>query len=187
MPMKALVMAVVVLALVLIGRPAAAATPTAVLTSASVTFTTTDEDKDGDTAVYLELKTGDGRQAGWLTGFYGRFDDGSVHGPLTFSDGTSYVLAEKNRSLSESNRALTASFAPVSQVRVPNVIGQTEAAAKAAVRAAGLTPGAVTHEVDPRCEHVGVVHREIPGAGALVDGGSVVVLVIGDEPKTHCP
>ncbi|TQS42704.1 PASTA domain-containing protein [Cryptosporangium phraense] len=106
---------------------------------------------------------------------------------LTFSDGTTYVFGEKTRTLTEKIVHQQTPFTTVSQTKVPNVIDQTEAAAKASVRAAGLVPGRVTHEVDARCEHVGVVLREVPGPGATVDNGSAVDLVIGDEPKTACP
>jgi beta-lactam-binding protein with PASTA domain len=64
---------------------------------------------------------------------------------------------------------------------VPNVIGLTEAAADAAIAAANLVVGTVTHANSPNVP-AGDVISESPAAGTSVDLGSPVDLVISSGP-----
>ncbi len=66
---------------------------------------------------------------------------------------------------------------PVGQVEVPNVVGQTQAAATSAITGAGLTRGAVAHQSSSRVAS-GSVISESPAAGADVVRGSAVNLVV---------
>ena len=107
---------------------------------------------------------------------------------MTFSDGTSFVIERDGVELSEFNRFIETPFTLVAQVPVPNVVGQRQAAATAALQAAGLTVGRVTHQVDPLCSTIGKVSTETPGAGTTVPVGTAVNLTIGDAPKKDpCP
>ena len=80
----------------------------------------------------------------------------------------------------------TTSFSPfavanLSQVAVPNVVGQSQAAATTAITAAGLTVGTVTTSSSTTVPS-GSVISEIPSAGALVNQGSAVNLVVSSGP-----
>jgi serine/threonine-protein kinase len=63
------------------------------------------------------------------------------------------------------------------QVRVPDVTGQSEAEAKASLRAVGLEPGAVTKQESAEAE-AGVVLSQSPAAGSSVASGQSVSLVV---------
>lgn len=62
-------------------------------------------------------------------------------------------------------------------IAVPNVVGQTQAAATAAITSAGLIAGSVAPESSSTVP-AGDVIRELPGAGTVVSSGSVVIIVI---------
>src|SRR5258705_9610335 len=64
-----------------------------------------------------------------------------------------------------------------SQVAVPNVVGQTQAAAASAITGAGLTMGAVAPQ-SSRTVASGNVISESPPAGTRVASGSAVNLVV---------
>jgi beta-lactam-binding protein with PASTA domain len=66
-------------------------------------------------------------------------------------------------------------------VAVPNVVGQTQAAATTAITSAGLTPGAITTQASANIA-TGNVISESPSAGASVAKGSVVALVVSTGP-----
>ncbi len=68
------------------------------------------------------------------------------------------------------------------QVQVPEVVGQSEAEAKASLRGAGLQPGAVTHQEAPAAQ-AGTVLSQSPSAGSSVASGQRVDLVVGQAPK----
>ncbi|WNV75700.1 Stk1 family PASTA domain-containing Ser/Thr kinase [Geodermatophilus sp. DSM 44513] len=70
------------------------------------------------------------------------------------------------------------------QVSVPNVVGQTEAAATTALQAAGLTLGPSTTQVTQDQAQVGTVLGTTPPSGTQVDQGSAVALVLGVGPDT---
>ncbi len=63
------------------------------------------------------------------------------------------------------------------QVEVPEVVGQSEAEARASLRAAGLRAGTVTKREEPG-EVVGTVLSQSPSAGGSVRGGEAVSLVV---------
>src|SRR5205085_1563299 len=63
------------------------------------------------------------------------------------------------------------------QVTVPNVVGQTQAAATSALTGAGLTVGAVTMQSSSTVA-AGSVISESPTAGTRVASGSAVTLVV---------
>ena len=67
------------------------------------------------------------------------------------------------------------------QVAVPNVLGQTQAAATAAITGAGLTVGNVTMQPSSTVA-VGSIISENPVAGTNVAGGSAVNLVVSTGP-----
>src|SRR2546429_4676150 len=66
-------------------------------------------------------------------------------------------------------------------VAVPNVVGQTQAAATSAITGAGLTVGAVTMQSSSTVAS-GSVISESPPAGTKVANGSPVNLVVSSGP-----
>jgi hypothetical protein len=66
-------------------------------------------------------------------------------------------------------------------VAVPNVVGDTQAAATTAITAAGLTLGTVTTQSSPNVASGNVI-SETPIAGASVSSGSAVNLVVSSGP-----
>lgn len=71
-----------------------------------------------------------------------------------------------------------------SQPSVPNVVGDTQAAAAAAISAAGLTVGTLT-QASSSTVASGDVISESPAAGASVTGGSAVALVLSTGSQTY--
>jgi eukaryotic-like serine/threonine-protein kinase len=67
-------------------------------------------------------------------------------------------------------------------VRVPEVTGQSEAEAKASLRAAGLEPGTVTKQ-EAASGEVGKVLSQSPTAGESLASGGRVNLVVAQAPK----
>src|SRR5207248_3081778 len=67
------------------------------------------------------------------------------------------------------------------QIAVPNVVGQTQAAAASALTGAGLTVGAVTMQSSSTVA-AGNVISESPSAGTRVASGSAVNLVVSSGP-----
>ena len=72
---------------------------------------------------------------------------------------------------------------PTAQVAVPTLAGQTEAAARTAIEGAGLTVGEVTVEASTTVAEGSVIESD-PSAGAQVDEGSAVNLVVSGGPDT---
>jgi beta-lactam-binding protein with PASTA domain/tRNA A-37 threonylcarbamoyl transferase component Bud32 len=64
------------------------------------------------------------------------------------------------------------------QVSVPSVTGDSQAAAEAAISAAGLTPSATSTPVSSPSQD-GVVQSQNPSAGASVDAGATVQIAVG--------
>jgi hypothetical protein len=79
--------------------------------------------------------------------------------------------------------ALVVSSGPA-MVAVPNVVGDTQAAATTAITGAGLTVGAVTQQSSATVAS-GQVISENPAANTSVASGSAVALVISSGPPTH--
>ncbi|MCJ7797689.1 MAG: PASTA domain-containing protein, partial [Thermoleophilia bacterium] len=71
-------------------------------------------------------------------------------------------------------------------VKVPNVVGQTQADAKATLEASGLKVGEVTSK-ESTSVAPGVVSKQSPDAGSNVDGGSAVTLEVGAAPQAKVP
>jgi RHS repeat-associated protein len=72
------------------------------------------------------------------------------------------------------------------QVAVPNVVGQTQAAATTAITGAGLVVGTVTQQ-SSNTVAAGNVISESPTAGTLVNVGSAVNLVVSSGPPQAPP
>src|SRR5207249_7034594 len=70
---------------------------------------------------------------------------------------------------------------PPTQVAVPNVVGQMQAAAASAITGAGLTVGTVTQQSSSTVA-AGSVISESPTAGTRVASGSAVSLVVSSGP-----
>jgi eukaryotic-like serine/threonine-protein kinase len=73
---------------------------------------------------------------------------------------------------------------PAATVTVPTLVGQQQAAAEQALTEVGLEVGDVTTRVTSDETQVGVVLESNPAAGAEVDEGTAVALVVGIEPDT---
>ena len=71
-------------------------------------------------------------------------------------------------------------------VKVPNVVGQTQADAKTTLEAAGLKVGEVTSK-ESTSVAPGVVSKQSPDAGSQVEGGSAVTLEVGAAPQAKVP
>lgn len=71
-----------------------------------------------------------------------------------------------------------------SQPNVPNVVGDTQAAATVAITGAGLTVGTVT-QASSTAVASGDVISESPASGASVASGSAVALTISSGPPTY--
>src|ERR1700677_3567306 len=73
---------------------------------------------------------------------------------------------------------------PAAQVNVPNVVGDTQAAATTAITGAGLTVGTVTQQSSSSVAS-GDVITETPAAATSVAKGSAVTLVVSTGGPTH--
>ncbi len=72
----------------------------------------------------------------------------------------------------------------VQQVQVPQLVGQQQAAAEAALTDVGLEVGEVTPRITENETEVGAVLESNPASGAQVDEGTAVDLVVGAAPDT---
>jgi serine/threonine-protein kinase len=72
----------------------------------------------------------------------------------------------------------------VQQVAVPQLVGQQQAAAEAALEQANLVLGDVTPRITENEAEVGTVLDSTPASGAQVDEGTEVDLVVGAAPDT---
>ncbi|GAA0260079.1 PASTA domain-containing protein [Cryptosporangium japonicum] len=104
---------------------------------------------------------------------------------MYFSDGTKYVFGEGHKTVTD-HQHFDLPFGVKSQVKVPDVRGDSKADATAALKAAGLDVGTVTLRPDPVCNYIDTVMEEQPDPGRLADVGSAVNLVIGTKPTTRC-
>jgi beta-lactam-binding protein with PASTA domain len=110
--------------------------------------------------------------------------------PSTQSQSSATVAAGKVISTEPSAHTETQAGSPVTvlvssgpaQVRVPDVTGQSEAEAKASLRAVGLEPGAVTKQESAGAE-AGAVLSQSPAAGSSVATGESVSLVVVQAPR----
>ena len=66
------------------------------------------------------------------------------------------------------------------QILVPNLVGKTEAAAKAEITAAGLTYGITTYETDSK-KSSGIVLSQSVSANKLVEAGKVIDIVVNKK------
>jgi serine/threonine-protein kinase len=71
-------------------------------------------------------------------------------------------------------------------VAVPNVTGKTEAAARAAIVAAGLKVGTVTH-ANSETVRSGLVISQTPNGGSLQSGQKVDLVVSSGKPQVQVP
>jgi eukaryotic-like serine/threonine-protein kinase len=69
------------------------------------------------------------------------------------------------------------------QVSVPEVTGETQAEAKAALTAAGLKLGTVSHQAAAAGQAAGTVLSQSPAAGAQLQTGQPVNLVVAQAPR----
>jgi eukaryotic-like serine/threonine-protein kinase len=110
--------------------------------------------------------------------------------PNTQSQSSATVATGKVISTEPSAHTETQTGSPVTvfvssgpaQVRVPDVTGQSEAEAKASLRAVGLEPGTVTRQESPGSE-AGAVLSQSPAAGSSVAAGQSVSLVVVEAPR----
>src|SRR5437764_547513 len=93
--------------------------------------------------------------------------------------GTSVAMA------SAVNLVVSSGAPPPPPVAVPNVVGETEAAATSAITSAGLTAGAVTQQSSTTVASGSVISQN-PAAGTSVASGAAVSLVVssGAPPPT---
>ncbi|HEY2767073.1 MAG TPA: PASTA domain-containing protein [Solirubrobacteraceae bacterium] len=110
--------------------------------------------------------------------------------PTTQSQSSATVPAGKVISTEPSGHTEAQAGSPVTvyvssgpeQVPVPEVTGQSEAEAKASLRAAGLQPGTITHQEAP-AEQANTVLSQSPSAGSSLASGQSVNLVVAQAPK----
>jgi serine/threonine-protein kinase len=69
------------------------------------------------------------------------------------------------------------------RVNVPEVTGSTQAEAKAALTAVGLKVGAIAHQPAPSGTAAGTVLSQSPAAGASLQTGQTVSLVVAQAPR----
>ena len=98
------------------------------------------------------------------------------------------VLEQAPAAAKQANQGTTVDLvvAAAALVKVPNVVGQTQADAKATLEAAGLKVGEVT-EKESTSVAPGVVSKQSPDAGSEVEGGSAVTLEVGAAPQAKVP
>jgi serine/threonine-protein kinase len=110
--------------------------------------------------------------------------------PTTQSQPSATVAAGKVISTEPSGHTEAQAGSPVTvyvssgpaQVSVPEVTGQSEAEAKASLRAAGLQPGTITHQEAPTAQ-AGTVLSQSPAAAASVPSGRPVDLAVAQAPR----
>ncbi len=137
----------------------------------SITFEGAATDvEDDDTALTASMS--------WSSSISGAFGPGGGGPfPATLSPGIHIVTA----SVTDSGGLTGSAIRTVTvTVTVPNVVGQTQANAEAAILAAGLTVGTVTLQSDAAPS--GQVIDQDPAALSSVPGGSAVDLVVSTGP-----
>ena len=106
-------------------------------------------------------------------------------GPFVFTPGAGFVTSDSFTYEIVDSFGQTAlgvvNVARVATIAVPNVVSLTQAAAQAAITAAGLTNGAVT-SANSATVAAGSVISESPAAGTSVAAGSSVSLVVSLGP-----
>lgn len=70
--------------------------------------------------------------------------------------------------------------------RVPNVVGQTKAAATRTLQGAEFVVRSAS-QLDETCEDVGLVMRQSPAGGTVQRLGTAVTIYVGVAPRTGCP
>jgi hypothetical protein len=146
--------------------------------SSPLAFSVTASDPDGDPLSYSWTLDGVAVMTG--TSF--------VYTPPVGATGTRIVrvTVSDGNALSPDaaeQRVVRIETAPPVLIPVPNVVGITQAAAEAAITAAGLAVGNVTTAFDPVVP-AGSVISQLPAAGTEVAAGTPVALVVslGPEP-----
>jgi serine/threonine-protein kinase len=71
-------------------------------------------------------------------------------------------------------------------VQVPNVVGQTYAAAVSAITTAGFAVAQKSF-VDNTCNDVGMVISQSPAGGTPLAVGSTITITVAIAPKHPCP
>jgi beta-lactam-binding protein with PASTA domain len=110
--------------------------------------------------------------------------------PVTQSQSSATVTAGRVISTEPSGHTEAQAGSPVTvvvssgpaQVHVPEVSGQSEAEAKASLRAAGLEPGTIAKQEAPGSQ-AGTVLSQSPAAGSSVGSGQRVNLVVAQAPQ----
>ena len=109
---------------------------------------------------------------------------GLVVGTVTEQNSTSRigsVVAQSPTVGAERNPGTAVSLVVSIGVPVPNVVGQTEAAARTAIEAAGLRVSTVTRQSSATIAS-GTVISQSPASGGLVEGSSAVTMVVSSGP-----
>jgi alpha-tubulin suppressor-like RCC1 family protein len=81
---------------------------------------------------------------------------------------------------------LALSVIPPGYVKVPSVIGDTQAEASQDLQAAGLALGTVGSALDPTCDNIGTVFLQRPAAGTYAARGTRVSITIGKYNPRVC-
>ncbi len=109
---------------------------------------------------------------------------GLVVGTVTEQNSTSRigsVVAQSPTVGAERNPGTAVGLVVSTGVPVPNVVGQTEAAARTAIEAAGLRVSTVTRQSSATIAS-GTVISQSPASGGLVEGSSAVTMVVSSGP-----
>jgi len=100
---------------------------------------------------------------------------------VAHNEGDTYTVDDYNLAMTLYGIGFVDITGMVTSVTVPNVVGQTQAAAESAIVAAGLTVGAVTSAPDAVVP-AGSVISQTPTAGAAASSGTAVDLVVSTGP-----
>lgn len=120
------------------------------------------------------------REAGLRVEVVEAFDQTVTKGKVTATDPGTGVRIRDNGTVT-----ITVSKGP-EQVRVPDVVGEEPAEAKRRLKAAGLSPGTVSHEFSDEVPQGRVVSTD-PGAGTGRRPGSAVSLVVSRGVPVDAP
>lgn len=108
------------------------------------------------------------------------FDNNST--PASSASGSVCQISDSADTMTATLNATTGNCQIITTPTTPNVVGQTQADAEAAIVAAGLTVGNVTSEHHPNVATDNVINQN-PNAGTNVAAGSAVDLVISLGPN----
>jgi hypothetical protein len=159
----------------------------------ALSFPGDDGDEPEEGAVRVTLEPQGARDAGaqWRLGPGGEWQGSGITLPsvgvgaqtIQFKPVTGWIVPPDQQIavLEEKTFVVTGTYTRA-QATVPDVVGQTQAAAATAVAGAGLVIGTVTQEYSATVP-AGLVTGQTPSANAGADAGSVVSLVLSRGPQ----